>query len=464
METRLANLVKFLETVSNLDYEFTIKTIETPLTIANEQEYVKLILKQFLEIIGCERAVFTLISPKREIVKLSDIIRIYNKEKRGDILRTGYQYLSEKFLLNIGCCGLEKDLEERILADTTFSSTIDLRRKNPMIESLKRGSFFQMYYDPKIINEFIQAGILKKDFIKETEKMFGKLSSKEKVAYRNDKRNYFVEFNFPLKYQGRIIAIISADRIREDIDPTKGLSKDTIKRGEYYLKIIGTRLIKEVIEGRTRALLEGSIPEEIIKLGRTNPEEYQKRMQGIKGDTGIIIIDIKGFTKLSEGVEVEKLSLILTNLNTELGNALKKYDAFWQKYTGDGMIIFFEDQNISERSIKCAQEIQKIFNNFNKSQDYIFEALRIGVHRGELVSKAVKRNSRGELIGFDYAGHPICIAKELEGCAYLHSPLISKAVVDSLSLKLRTELGIKENEKVRVPKTNKLINTYYLSK
>ena len=76
METRLANLVKFLETVSNLDYEFTIKTIETPLTIANEQEYVKLILKQFLEIIGCERAVFTLISPKREIVKLSDIIRI----------------------------------------------------------------------------------------------------------------------------------------------------------------------------------------------------------------------------------------------------------------------------------------------------------------------------------------------------------------------------------------------------
>jgi class 3 adenylate cyclase len=457
-------LVEFYDAILGMDYKLTTKTIERPLEIKNEQEYVNLILSYFLDIIKCERAVFTLISPGKEIIKLSDIIKIYKKQELNKSLKNKFDYLNGKYLINIGCCGVEPGLEKRIMSDFNYS-TIDMRRKNPMIESIRRESFFQMFYDLNTINELIQIGILKKDFVKETEDMFSKLSSKEKVAYREDKRNYFVEFNFPLKYQGRIIAIISADRIRKDIDPTKGLEPDRIRKGNRYLKIIGTRLVKEIIEGRTKALMDYLYPEKIINLRREDPVKYNKRMKGVKKETGIIVTDIKGFTDLSDKISVEHLSTLTTELNTTMDQVLKKYNVFWQKYTGDGMIIFIEGENIAERTLLCGIDIQKAFKNYNKITQGVFKGLKIGMHKGELISGAIKKNERGEFTGFDYTGKAICIASRLENYAgsVKNDISISESIINNIGTKLVNKLKIKKKERINIPKTNMYINTYYLS-
>ena len=129
-----------------------------------------------------------------------------------------------------------------------------------------------------------------------------------------------------------------------------------------YLAIILYRFIFESKEKkRIKSLFSRYTAPEIINKLLTSPGEVT--LGGEKKELTILFADIRGFTKISENLEPEKVVEILNEALTIMVKAIFKYRGTLDKFIGDCVMAVFgaplPQPNHAEAAVRTAVEIQE---------------------------------------------------------------------------------------------------------
>jgi class 3 adenylate cyclase len=99
---------------------------------------------------------------------------------------------------------------------------------------------------------------------------------------------------------------------------------------------------------RLRRYLSPQIAEIILKC----PDEtslWESRRQEVT----IVVLDLRGFTRFANNAEPEELMALLRHYHAEMGRLVFKFHGTLERFTGDGMMVFFNDP------VPCEQQVKK---------------------------------------------------------------------------------------------------------
>jgi class 3 adenylate cyclase len=94
------------------------------------------------------------------------------------------------------------------------------------------------------------------------------------------------------------------------------------------------------------------LAELIVEGGADDPLKTHRR------DITVVFLDLRGFTAFAETVEPEEVMEVLREYHAEMGKLILEYEGTLERFTGDGMMIFFNDPvplpNPGERAVQMA--------------------------------------------------------------------------------------------------------------
>ena len=67
----------------------------------------------------------------------------------------------------------------------------------------------------------------------------------------------------------------------------------------------------------------------------------------------VVVLDLRGFTRFANNAEPEEVMALLRNYHAEMGRLVFKFDGTLERFTGDGMMVFFND------TVACEQQTKK---------------------------------------------------------------------------------------------------------
>src|SRR5262245_52803187 len=103
--------------------------------------------------------------------------------------------------------------------------------------------------------------------------------------------------------------------------------------------------------GRLKRFFSPQVAELIVADGADPLKSHRQEVT-------VIFIDLRGFTAFAETAEPEELMGVLREYHAEMGHLILEHEATLERFTGDGMMIFFNDPvevpNPAERAVRMA--------------------------------------------------------------------------------------------------------------
>jgi class 3 adenylate cyclase len=85
----------------------------------------------------------------------------------------------------------------------------------------------------------------------------------------------------------------------------------------------------------------------------------------------VVFLDLRGFTAFAETSEPEEVMGVLREYHAEMGKLILEHEGTLERFTGDGMMIFFNDPvvvpNPAERAIRMAMAMRERVSELSKS-------------------------------------------------------------------------------------------------
>ena len=104
--------------------------------------------------------------------------------------------------------------------------------------------------------------------------------------------------------------------------------------------------------GRLRRFFSPQLAEMIVAGGAEDPLKTHRR------EVTVVFLDLRGFTAFAETAEPEEVMGVLREYHAEMGKLILAHEGTLERFTGDGMMIFFNDpvlvENPAERAIRMA--------------------------------------------------------------------------------------------------------------
>jgi class 3 adenylate cyclase len=104
--------------------------------------------------------------------------------------------------------------------------------------------------------------------------------------------------------------------------------------------------------GRLKRFFSPQLAEAIVSGGAEDPLKSHRR------DITVVFVDLRGFTAFAETSEPEEVMAVLREYHAEMGALIVGHEGTLERFTGDGMMIFFNDpvvvDNPSERAVRMA--------------------------------------------------------------------------------------------------------------
>jgi len=83
----------------------------------------------------------------------------------------------------------------------------------------------------------------------------------------------------------------------------------------------------------------------------------------------VVFLDLRGFTAFAETAEPEEVMAVLREYHAEMGKLVLDHEGTLERFTGDGMMIFFNDPvpvpNPAERAIRMAVAMRERVNDLS---------------------------------------------------------------------------------------------------
>src|SRR5499427_3101695 len=120
------------------------------------------------------------------------------------------------------------------------------------------------------------------------------------------------------------------------------------------------RVAEQVAElervSRLNRFFSPPLAEAILAGGAADPLKPHRR------EISVVFLDLRGFTAFAEMAEPEEVSEVLESYHAEVGHFILQHEGTLERFTGDGMMIFFNDPvpvaNPEERAVRMAEAIR----------------------------------------------------------------------------------------------------------
>ena len=88
---------------------------------------------------------------------------------------------------------------------------------------------------------------------------------------------------------------------------------------------------------RLKRFFSPHLAEMIVAGGTEDPLKSHRR------EVTVVFLDLRGFTAFAETAEPEEVMTVLREYHAEMGNLILEHEGTLERFTGDGMMIFFND-------------------------------------------------------------------------------------------------------------------------
>jgi adenylate cyclase len=110
--------------------------------------------------------------------------------------------------------------------------------------------------------------------------------------------------------------------------------------------------------GRLKRFFSPQLAEMIVSGGADDPLRTHRR------DITVVFLDLRGFTAFAEMAEPEEVMRVLREYHAAMGQLILEHEGTLERFTGDGMMIFFNDpvpvDNPAERAIRMAVAMREL--------------------------------------------------------------------------------------------------------
>ena len=121
------------------------------------------------------------------------------------------------------------------------------------------------------------------------------------------------------------------------------------------------RVAEQVAElervGRLKRFFSPQLADAILAGGAADPLRPHRR------EITVVFLDLRGFTAFAETSEPEEVSEVLEAYHAEVGHLILAHEGTLERFTGDGMMVFFNDPvpvaNPEERALRMADAMRE---------------------------------------------------------------------------------------------------------
>lgn len=189
--------------------------------------------------------------------------------------------------------------------------------------------------------------------------------------------------------------------------------------------------------GRLKRFFSPQLADVILEGNTQDPLKIHRR------EIAVVFLDLRGFTAFADRAEPEEVIDVLQEYHTAMGELIVKWEGTLERFTGDGIMVFFGDPiivaNPLERAIRLALAMRDRVDTLTprwRRRGYDL-GLGIGVALGYATIGAIGFEGR-----WDYAaiGRVTNLAARLCAEAQSGQILINQASLDSMDNLLEIEL------------------------
>jgi class 3 adenylate cyclase len=134
--------------------------------------------------------------------------------------------------------------------------------------------------------------------------------------------------------------------------------------------------------GRLKRFFSPQLAELIVAGGAEDPLKSHRR------EVTVVFLDLRGFTAFAETAEPEEVMGVLRDYHAEMGTLILEHEGTLERFTGDGMMIFFNDPvpvpNPAERALRMAVAMRERVSDLSagwRKRGYDL-ALGVGIAQG----------------------------------------------------------------------------------
>ena len=141
----------------------------------------------------------------------------------------------------------------------------------------------------------------------------------------------------PVDQAALVARVKSMLRIKSLHDTVQALAEE---RAEWNLTL--ERRVEDQVGqlerlGRLKRFFSPQLAELIVAGGADDPLKTHRR------EVTVVFLDLRGFTAFAETAEPEEVMGVLREYHAEMGKLILEHEGTLERFTGDGMMIFFND-------------------------------------------------------------------------------------------------------------------------
>ncbi len=156
----------------------------------------------------------------------------------------------------------------------------------------------------------------------------------------------------PVDAAALVARVKSMLRIKTLHDTVQGLAAQLAG----WNKTLEQRVQEQVAQlerlGRLKRFFSPQLAELIVAGGAEDPLKTHRR------EVTVVFLDLRGFTAFAETTEPEEVMDVLREYHAEMGKLILAHEGTLERFTGDGMMVFFNDPipvpNPAQRALRMA--------------------------------------------------------------------------------------------------------------
>ena len=241
----------------------------------------------------------------------------------------------------------------------------------------------------------------------------------------------------PLLVKDRLIGVLAVESPRPNAFDELDEVLLSIVANQAATAIENARMYQMVEQlSRLKRFFSPQLAELIVTGGTEDPLKTHSR------EVTVVFLDLRGFTTFAEQVEPEEVMGVLRDYHAEMGRLILEHEGTLERFTGDGMMIFFNDPvpvpNPAERALRMVlamrERVQELSSRWRR-RGYDL-ALGIGIAQGYATIGAIGFEGR-----WDYGaiGTVTNLAARLCGEAKGNQILVSLRVAGEVEDMIETE-------------------------
>jgi adenylate cyclase len=168
----------------------------------------------------------------------------------------------------------------------------------------------------------------------------------------------------PVDHGALVARVKSMLRIKALTDTVQAQSTKLSEWNATLEKRVSDQLSQLESLSRLKRFFSPQLVEAILTGGAEDPLATHRR------EVVVVFLDLRGFTAFAETSEPEEVMGVLREYHAEMGKLILQHEGTLERFTGDGMMIFFNDPvvvpNPAERALRMAMAMRERVNDISR--------------------------------------------------------------------------------------------------